>query len=143
MTKFYIKTNRIFTGWRRWAWLGTFLIAIGGLFEPLLGLLVVGIIIGLMVMSFLRGRYWCGNICTHGSFYDLILIKFSRNEKIPKFLRSNFMVVFFLLFFMFNMGRGMISVFSAEAFIRPKTLFLFRIVGEIDVSTTIGVLRGV
>ena len=141
MAKYNIKTNRIFTVWRRWAWLGTFLIAVGGLFEPLLGLLVVGVIVGLMVMSFITGRYWCGNICTHGSFYDLILIKFSRNAKIPKFLRSNVMVVFFLVFFMFNMGRGMVNAFTAETVFRPKTLFFIRLV-DIDVTKALGVLRG-
>ncbi|MCL2456904.1 MAG: 4Fe-4S binding protein [Defluviitaleaceae bacterium] len=142
MVKYNIKANRIFTKWRKIAWLGTFVIAVGGLFEPLLGLFVVAIIVGLMVMSFLRGRYWCGNICMHGSFYDLILIKFSRNEKIPNFLRSNFMVVFFLAFFMFNMGRGMINAFTAESLLRPRTLFVFRLI-EIDVTDTVGVLRGV
>jgi len=52
------------------------------------------------------------------------------------------MAVFFLAFFMFNMGRGMIGAFTAESFFRPKTLFLFRLV-DIDVSTTLGILRGV
>ena len=141
MAKYNIKANRIFTKWRKWAWLGTFIIAVGGLFEPLLGLLVVGIIVGLMIMSFLRGRYWCGNICTHGSFYDLILIKISRNAKTPKFLRSNIVVIFFLAFFMFNMGHGMISAFTAGDVFRPRTLFVFRLI-DIDTSTTLGILRG-
>jgi ferredoxin-NADP reductase/ferredoxin len=141
MIKYNIKTNRIFTKWRKWAWIGTFLIAVGGLFEPLLGLLVLGVMAGLMITSFLRGRWWCGNICTHGSFYDLILIKFSRNAKIPKFLRSPFMVLFFLAFFMFNMGRGMINAFTAESIFRTKTLFLFP--SQVDVTTTVGFLRAV
>jgi ferredoxin len=142
MAKYYIKTNRVFTTWKKWAWLGTFLIAVGGLFEPLLGLLVVGIIVGLMVMSFYRGRYWCGNICTHGSFYDLLLIKISRNGKIPRFLKSFVLLLFFLAFFMFNMGRGIINVFTAESVFKPKTLFLFSLI-DIDVTTTLGILRGV
>ena len=67
MTKFHIKTNRTFTFLRRNAWLFTIVVAIGGLFQPRLGLLVIPVILALTLMSIFRGRYWCGNFCPHGS----------------------------------------------------------------------------
>lgn len=97
-----IKTNRIFTTWRKWSWIFTFFIAIGGLFIPSLGIIVLGIIAFLTVDSFFRGRYWCGNFCPHGSLFDGLLLKFSRNKAIPSLFKDNIVAsgVFFL--FMFN-----------------------------------------
>ena len=83
----YIKTNRTFTAIRKYGWLFTLLVAIGGLFEPKLGLLVIFIMAGLMTTSFFSGRYWCSNICPHGSLFDTLLLSISRNSKIPEFLK--------------------------------------------------------
>ena len=44
----YIKTKRAFNSLRKYAWLITVGIALGGLWEPKLGLLVIGIMAGLM-----------------------------------------------------------------------------------------------
>ena len=49
----FIKKNRTFTFVRKYGWLITVLIAIGGLWQPKLGLLVLFIMSGLMITSFL------------------------------------------------------------------------------------------
>lgn len=53
-----------------------------------------------------RGRYWCGNYCPRGNFYENVLARFSPKKKVPKFLKSTgfraFMV--FLIIFNFTMG---------------------------------------
>lgn len=53
-----------------------------------------------------RGRYWCGNYCPRGNFYENVLARFSPKKKVPKLLKSTgfraFMV--FLIIFNFTMG---------------------------------------
>jgi ferredoxin-type protein NapH len=79
---FFIKTNRAFTSIRRYGWLFTLLVALGGLWLPRLGLLVILIMVALTISSFFTGRYWCGNICPHGSLFDVVLMPTILNIKI-------------------------------------------------------------
>ncbi|MBF0531947.1 MAG: 4Fe-4S binding protein [Candidatus Omnitrophica bacterium] len=60
------------------------LIVIGGLFVPLLGYLVIGMMLFLLVLSYFKPRYWCGNFCPRGSFLDLGLSRFSAKRPYPK-----------------------------------------------------------
>lgn len=82
------------------------IIVIGGLFYPLLGYLVLGMMIVLLVLSYYRGRFWCANYCPRGSFLDLVLSRLSLRRKIPRlFLRPAFrwaFVAVFLVFFAFQ-----------------------------------------
>ncbi|OLS02612.1 4Fe-4S binding protein [Tissierella creatinophila] len=110
MKNYYIKTNRIFSPLRNYGWLLTVLIAIGGLWEPRLGLIVVFIMAGLTISGFFTGRYWCGNICPHGSLFDRVLLPISRNKKIPEFIKSKPMILGFLVFFTFNFSRKLIEI---------------------------------
>jgi ferredoxin-type protein NapH len=106
----YIKTNRAFTTFRKYAWLFTLLVALGGLMEPKLGLLVIFIMAGLTITAFFHGRYWCGNICPHGSLFDTIILPVSRNVKIPAFLKSRYFILAFFVFFMVNFTRKVLNV---------------------------------
>ncbi|MCR3921028.1 MAG: 4Fe-4S binding protein [Firmicutes bacterium] len=110
MTDYYIKTKRAFTIIRTYGWLLTVLIAIGGLWQPKLGLLVILIMAGLTVTAFFTGRYWCGNFCPHGSLFDVILMPLSKNRKISKLLKSKVMIGGFFLFFMFNFSKKVFNV---------------------------------
>ncbi len=110
MKNYYIKTNRIFSTLRNYGWIFTVLVAIGGLWEPKLGLAVVFIMAGLTISGFFTGRYWCGNICPHGSLFDRVLSPISRNKKIPNFVRSKPMIFSFLLFFTINFSRKLIKI---------------------------------
>lgn len=112
MKNYYIKTNRAFTSIRKFGWIFTVLVAIGGLWEPKLGLLVVLIMAGLTGTSFFSGRYWCGNFCPHGSLFDSIISPISRNKKIPTFIKSKAFITLFFIFFMFNFSRKIIKVSS-------------------------------
>jgi NAD(P)H-flavin reductase/NAD-dependent dihydropyrimidine dehydrogenase PreA subunit len=109
---YLIKTNRAFTAWRNWAWIFTLVVAFGGLYEPKLGLLVILVILGLLMTSFFTGRFWCGNVCAHGSLYDKVLLKFSLNKKIPKFFRSKIVMVLFFLWFGAKITFKIIKIFS-------------------------------
>lgn len=109
---YYIKTDRTFSLLRKYAWIFTLTVAIGGLWFPKLGLLVLPVIAGLSFTAFFKGRYWCGNICPHGSFFDSLLMPLSKNKKIPKFLKSKFLRIAFFLFFGFQVGRKIINIIA-------------------------------
>ncbi len=111
--KSYIKTDRALTTWRKYAWIFTLLIAIGGLWEPRLGLIVIGVMAALTITALFKGRYWCGNICPHGSLYDVLLLPISLNRKTPGFLKTKLFILAFFAFFMFNFGRRVTASFQA------------------------------
>ena len=94
---------------QKYTWPFTFLVAIGGLWQPRLGLLVVPVMLALMVMSFFRGRFWCGTVCSHGSLFDHVLGPFSRKRNIPKFLKSPYMAWGFFAFFGYNFTKRVIT----------------------------------
>lgn len=110
---YYLKTSRAFSPVRKYAWLLTVLIGIGGQFFPLLGLLVPLIMAALLVTSLFKGKYWCGNYCPHGSFFDNLLQPLSRHLKVPPLFRSKAFIVFVLLFFIFNLTLRFINVYGA------------------------------
>lgn len=109
---FNIKTERTFSFIRKYAWIVTLAVGIGGLFFPYLGLLVPPIIVALTTMSFFKGRYWCGNFCPHGSFFDQVIMPVSRNQFIPDFIKSKPVVILAISFFTFNIGRRLITIFQ-------------------------------
>ena len=81
-------------------------IVIGGLFNPLLGYLVLGMMIFLLILSFFKGRYWCWNLCPRGAFLDIVLSKFSQNTSMPKiFTKEPFRWLVFVLFISFLVYR--------------------------------------
>ena len=120
-----IKTNRTFTTIRSWAWLVTIIVALGGQFWPYLGLIVPVIIAALIIVSFFKGRYWCGNFCPHGSLYDRIILPLSRNKFIPGFFKSRPVVAAAFIYFGFNMTRRFLTVFQQSEGILIRTGFIF------------------
>ncbi|MFH1655070.1 MAG: 4Fe-4S binding protein [Candidatus Omnitrophota bacterium] len=82
------------------------LIVIGGLFYPLLGYLVLGMMVFFLTLSFFRGRNWCWNLCPRGAFLDIVQSKFSLNKPIPRiFTRQSFRWSIFVLFITFLIFR--------------------------------------
>jgi NAD(P)H-flavin reductase/Pyruvate/2-oxoacid:ferredoxin oxidoreductase delta subunit len=99
MSSFHIKTNRTFTLIRKYGFIFTLTVAVGGLWYPKLGLLVIPVIIGLILYSFFKGRFWCGNICAHGSLFDSVFLRWSRNTHIPSFFRNKWLGILFFGWF--------------------------------------------
>ncbi|HHT01495.1 MAG TPA: 4Fe-4S binding protein [Firmicutes bacterium] len=75
-------------GLRRYSWLFVFLVAVGGLWYPKLGLLIVPIMLALPILGFKGGKYWCGNFCPHGSLFDFLLARVSQKSPIPVWARA-------------------------------------------------------
>ena len=127
MGNFYIKTNRIFNPLRKYTWLFAILVAFGGLWYPKLGLLLIPLMTALLVLGFFKGKFWCGNLCPHGSLFDYILIPYSPNKKIPKFLKSKVTIYLALTWFMFMLVRRVIivSAYFGTANYLDKLGFIF------------------
>jgi len=113
------------------------LIVIGGLFNPLLGYLVVAMMVFFLTLSFFAGRYWCRNLCPRGAFLDIVISKFSLNKSVPKiFLNQRFRLSIFVFF----MALVILRIFQAGG-----DLFM---IGAVFVSaciltTVIAVILGV
>jgi len=73
-----------------------------GWFYPIIGLLALICMIGPVVTSIWKGRYWCGHICPRGNMYDRLLSKYSPHRPIPRFVRT-FGFRLFMVFFIFTM----------------------------------------
>lgn len=75
-----------------------------GWFFPIIGWVAIICMLGPVLTSIWRGRWWCGHVCPRGNMYDRLLSKYSPHRPIPKFVRTFgfrlFMV--FLIFAMFG-----------------------------------------
>lgn len=109
----YQKTNRVFTKFKNYSWIMVPIIAFGGMFIPKLGLLLIPIMLTLVVLGFLKGKYWCGNLCPHGSLFDKILLPLSPNSKIPNFLTSKYMKTAFFIFYMVMFSSRLVKAFES------------------------------
>lgn len=90
-------------GIRSVVWVLLVIAIVGGWLYPPLGfgvLLCMGASVGL---AFRYGRTWC-DFCPRGTFFDIIMTRFSRRLSTPKFLRSRSFRIFMLLFLMGMMG---------------------------------------
>ncbi len=82
------------------------LIVVGGLFNPILGYLVVAMMVFFLTLAFFAGRYWCWNLCPRGAFLDIVLSKLSVNKRLPGiFVKQWFRWLVFLLFMGFVIYR--------------------------------------
>jgi NAD(P)H-flavin reductase/NAD-dependent dihydropyrimidine dehydrogenase PreA subunit len=112
MRNYYIKTNRIFTPVRKYAWVFVPLVAFGGLWFPKLGLLMIPVMTALAIIGFFSGKYWCGNLCPHGSLFDRLVLPLSANRRIPAFLKSKTAMALMFTWFMYIMVSRLIKVFA-------------------------------
>lgn len=78
-----------------------FVVIFGGYFWPYLGFIVGALIIFFIILSFFRGRLYCGWICPMGSFHERILSLISLKKDIPQLLKKRW---FAWLVFILMMG---------------------------------------
>ena len=59
-----------------------------GWFYPVVGLIALICMIGPVMTSIWKGRWWCGHVCPRGNMYDRLLSKYSPHKPIPAFVRK-------------------------------------------------------
>lgn len=98
MLKFWKKNSYIF--------LVGFITA--GLFDIRIALASIICMIGPIVLALLgKGRFWCGNICPRGGFYDNIVSKFSKHKPVPKIIKSTAFRILVIMFMFYMFGSGL------------------------------------
>ena len=120
------ETERAYTTLRKYGWIVTVLIGVGGQFFPVLGLAVPFIMAAMIGFALLKGLYFCGNICPHGSFFDVPLRKISPIKKVPYFFKTKGFKAAVLLFFLYNFTTriaGTITAGNAPVYIRVGSVF--------------------
>lgn len=92
------------------------IIVIGGLFLPILGYLVFLMMLFFLTLSYFKGRFWCSHLCPRGAFLDLVLSKFSLQNKLPKIFFNNkfkwFIFVIFMAFFILQFVLSQKNLFA-------------------------------
>ena len=113
-----------------------FVIIIAGQFFPLLGLIMFGCMALAIGISFFKGRYFCGNLCPRGAFYETYLRKLSKNKAVPELFDKTWFRIFWVLFLMGMMG------FRAYRSAGDPYLLGSSLVQMITMTVFIGVLLG-
>ncbi|OPJ62892.1 4Fe-4S binding protein [Clostridium oryzae] len=86
--------------WKRFSFIILIAFIIVGLFDMRFAVIAAICMIGPIILSFFKGRFWCGNICPRGSFFDNVVCKFSNDKKTPRCLKSYFFRIIVLTLMM-------------------------------------------
>lgn len=92
--------KKILAWWKKYSFLALVAFVILGAFDFRIAIAAIICMIAPIIVSVFKGRFWCGNLCPRGSFYDNVVSKFSNNKKVPKFLKSNLFRAFMVIFMM-------------------------------------------
>ena len=98
---------------KKWAWLFILLVAFGGLWLPQLGLLLLPMMLTLMIMGLLKGKYWCGHFCPHGSLFDYLIPPVSLKHKMPRLFKSPIIQGAAFGGFMYMLGMRLAAAFQS------------------------------
>jgi polyferredoxin len=98
--------KRLFELWKKYSYLLLLTFIIVSLFDFRIGIVAIICMIAPIIVAFFRGRYWCGNLCPRGNFYDNVVTKFSKKRAVPKLLKSTYFRVFVVLFMFTMFGLG-------------------------------------
>ena len=81
-------------------------------FHPVVGWAAIVCMLGPVLVSVRRGRWWCGHVCPRGSFYDRVLARVSPHRPIPGFVRTTGFRVGMVLFIFAMFGVQMHSAWG-------------------------------
>lgn len=92
--------KKVLNLWKNYAYMIMLIIMVIGLKYPMIMLVFIICMLGPSITGFFSGRFWCGNICPIGNFFDNVLNKISNHKKAPKFFKSKWIRVVFIGFMM-------------------------------------------
>ncbi|MBW6409076.1 4Fe-4S binding protein [Clostridium weizhouense] len=98
--------NKFLKVWKKYSFILLIAFILLGLIDLRFALAAVICMIAPVIVSIFKGRFWCGNLCPRGNFYDNIVSKFSNKRKVPKFLKSYYFraIVLVIMMSMFGIG---------------------------------------
>ncbi|HPZ10523.1 MAG TPA: 4Fe-4S binding protein [Candidatus Eremiobacteraeota bacterium] len=97
--KFFMKKPHI-TKIQIYTWIIVPLISLGGLWYHKLGLIMPVMMVFLLILSYFRGRFWCGNLCPRGAFLEIFIKPISFYGKIPNLFKAKYFRIFVVTVFM-------------------------------------------
>lgn len=108
-----------------------------GIVYPVIGSVAIICMLAPVLLAPFKGRYWCGNFCPRGSFYDNVIAKISPKKPIPALFRSKGFRIFMVFF--------IIGIFTTQIYYAWGDLFAMGavFVRSILVTTIIGIVLGV
>ena len=74
--------------WKKYSFIVLIAFIFLSLFDLRFAVAAIVCMVAPIVVSLFKGRFWCGNLCPRGSFYDHVVAKFSKKNKAPKLLKS-------------------------------------------------------
>ena len=92
--------------WKKYSFVLLMAFLLLGLVDFRIAIGAIIFMMGPIVVSLFRGRFWCGNICPRGSFYDTVMSKFSKDRKVPAVLKSTWfrLLIFVMMMSVFALG---------------------------------------
>lgn len=92
--------------WKKYSFLLLLAFIVFSLFDFRIAIAAVICMAAPILVSIFKGRYWCGNLCPRGSFYDTLVSRFSNHRRVPAFLKSKYFRAFMILLIMtmFTLG---------------------------------------
>ena len=87
--------TKILHWWKNYAFLIMLIVMVIGLKYPVIMLLFIICMFGPAFTGLFFGRFWCGNICPIGLFFDNVLIKISNHKRAPELFKSKWIRIIF------------------------------------------------
>ena len=96
----------IFKIWKNFSFILLIAMLSLSLFDFRFALAAIFCMVSPIVISFFAGRFWCGNLCPRGNFFDRIMKKISAKREVPGLFKSIpfRLAVFAFMMFMFATG---------------------------------------
>jgi len=108
-----------------------------GYFYPAIGIIAIICMLAPVALAPFKGRYWCGNYCPRGNFYDKVIAKISPKKPIPAFFKSTPFRLFMIALIMTVFITQMITAWGNWA---EMGMVFIRL---IFITTVVGIVVGV
>lgn len=109
---------------------------IAGAFYPAIGTLALICMIAPVAFAVRKGRWWCGNACPRGNFYDRVISRYSPHRPIPRFVRTKGFRISMVIFIFAMFG---IQMYFAWGDVHAMGRVFWTI---ILITTVVGIILG-
>lgn len=93
--------------WKKISYIVLIIFIVGGFFNKKVALGAIICMLGPILVALLgKGRLWCKYVCPRGSFYDNVILTYSRKKVPPKIIKKKILriTLIFFVFLIFALG---------------------------------------